>query len=526
MKVQLRILIVAFFFSLAFYHPPSVVFAEEGQGASPGSVSEEAAGMDEALRLKSAGDEFVKTDNVKEAARNYLNALSLYDGFTNVEKVEMAIIISWADKLDDALKILDAVIADDPLYVKARIERARVLSWQDRLYEAQEESEKALELDPEESDARLIKANSLNWRGKSKESIPIYEDLLDEGENFEARLNLSYAYLSAGEREKASESAKELKPGFSYQEEQAAKAVRLIKRGTRPNMNIGYNYYSDTDSTFYNKYYVNATFYRNDLTIVPSYFRIYPRANDEVTKASIRGDAYNVSLNVFKKNSEVLGTRAGVGYTHLKNGGDSGYFVGNIGADYITRRGWLLDASVKHDVYVVTPVLIKNRIRYTDVALNASKDLTHRVSLSTSVSFKDISDGNSMVAMHIAPSYHLLKANPKLSVGYMFRAMNYRTQKGNAYFDPSDFISNHVFGSLFYEKERFYTNLHLYTGYQSFTRNGFDSSDWYSGWVALLGYNITDRTSVELNSEGGDFSVSSAAGFRYYIVGVNLHHAF
>lgn len=291
-------------------------------------------------------------------------------------------------------------------------------------------------------------------------------------------------------------------------------------------MNIGYNYYSDTDSTFYNKYYVNATFYKNDLTIVPSYYRIYPRAEDDVTKATIRGDAHNVSLNVFKKNSEILGTRAGVGYTELINGVDSGYFTGNLGLDYITRRGWLLDASVTHNVFDVTPTLIKNRIRYTDVSLNASKDLTPRVSLSASVSFKDVSDGNTMVAMHIAPSYHLLRANPKLSVGYMFRAMNYRTQTGNGYFDPSDFISNHVFGSLFYEKDRFYTNLHLYTGYQSFTRNGFDTSDWYSGWVALLGYNITDRTSVELNSEGGDFSVSSAAGFRYYIVGINLHHAF
>ena len=64
---------------------------------------------------------------------------------------------------------------------------------------------------------------------------------------------------------------------------------------------------------------------------------------------------------------------------------------------------------------------------------------------------------------------------------------------------------------VFYEKDELYTSLLLYTGYQSFTRGSVSTGDWYNGWVGLLGYNITDRTSVELNSEGGDYAFGAAA---------------
>ena len=51
-----------------------------------------------------------------------------------------------------------------------------------------------------------------------------------------------------------------------------------------------------------------------------------------------------------------------------------------------------------------------------------------------------------MAGVNVITRYHLLKGNPKLDIGNMFRIMDYKTQKGSGYFDPSGFISDHVFG--------------------------------------------------------------------------------
>jgi predicted Zn-dependent protease len=91
---------------------------------------------------KQLGDQYIAQDRITEAAEAYGHALETDPGqFSSAERVQMAIYLSWADKLKPSERELRAVLAREPKNREARTHLARVLSWQNELSEAIEEAE-------------------------------------------------------------------------------------------------------------------------------------------------------------------------------------------------------------------------------------------------------------------------------------------------------------------------------------------------------------------------------------------------
>jgi tetratricopeptide (TPR) repeat protein len=98
------------------------------------------------------------------------------------------------------------VIESDPAHLRAILRLATVVSWSDRLDEAITLFERAIGLDPGNVDARLGLARTLSWKGASDRSIDLYRGLLKENPGGrDASLGLAQALGWAGRRGEAKE---------------------------------------------------------------------------------------------------------------------------------------------------------------------------------------------------------------------------------------------------------------------------------------------------------------------------------
>ena len=121
---------------------------------------------EQAQLYKALGDLYVSQDKIDHAADAFIRALSLArDDFPPRERVQMAIYLSWANKLIEATKELKLVLVADPENIAARTHLARVLSWSGDLTEAILQADRVLKKAPDHEDALLVKADVLRWQG-------------------------------------------------------------------------------------------------------------------------------------------------------------------------------------------------------------------------------------------------------------------------------------------------------------------------------------------------------------------------
>ncbi len=473
---------------------------------------------EKALLHKELGDFFVSKDDYKNAAEEFLKALSLHR-FSEEERLRMAIYISWGNRLDCAIAEIKSILSENPENLKARLHLARVLSWSGRLDEAIEEADKVLKESPDNKYALLVKANALRWKGNFKKAIPIYKKLLEKEEDFDSRLGLTYAYLSAGNIKAARESRKPLKPQYAYQEKALKELIEFMDRTTKPNLDIRYSYYKDSDDNVLNRFSLGFNFWAGNWKNNINYR--HTDAQDNIRDAR----AEDLAFRTYSKVSESFGIGGGLGLSQVSNGRTTNFLTGHIKADVNILNG-IIGASIARDVFAETAELIEKRIRVTNASIYISQKLTDRLSLNGSYSYRDYSDDNNADDFQFSPSYTIHIKNPTINLGYRFRYLNFDRQSGNGYFDPNDFISNQIFTSLYFEREKFYSYIEPYGGYQSFKRNGSKNNDFFGGAYGTLGYKITKKVLFELNAEGGNYALETATGFNYYLVGLRLNAFF
>ena len=216
---------------------------KEGQATSTalaaGSTKTAGNAREMALKHKELGDGFNERDEVASAAEEYSMALSLYDGFLLEDRFLMTLSLSWGGKLDEAIRELNKILSEEPGHLKARIHLARCMSWKGDQAASLTESSKALDASPGNRDALLIRADALSRSGEYKDGISIYKEILEKGEDFDARLGLSQVYLSDGSLNEAREAAALLKPKYSYQEKELADLLADIDKAVSSYVSAG-----------------------------------------------------------------------------------------------------------------------------------------------------------------------------------------------------------------------------------------------------------------------------------------------
>jgi len=464
---------------------------------------------DEALLRKKLGDYYVSQEDYQKAAEEFVQAFSLGPSqFTRHERLKMAIAISWADRPDDAIRVLQSILAEDAEDRDARIHLAKVLSWSNKLHEAEAEADIVLKEDPENQDALLVKANALRWRGEVSASIPVYEKALAQGDTFDVRVGLAYAYLETGQKERAEETGKTLKPLYPYQKKELERFTNALCEARARHGDLLYSYYRDSDENTVNRYTLLYGFWVRDWDTALSYR--FTDAKDPVRQKKAEDFWARTST---REGRYGFATGAGI---NVIDGGSR--FIGQISGD-ANMNGWSIGAGAAREVLTDTAQLIQNRIVRTGGSISLSETVTPRLSFSESYTGSGYSDGNGSDDLQLGVRYALILPPAIAATGYRFKYLDFRRQSGGGYFDPQDYTSHQVFFSVSREKDGLYAVFDPYVGYQSYRRYGLTTRGFIAGFSGSAGWRLKKCTSLELTAEGGNNAGSTTAGFNYFQVG-------
>ncbi len=488
----------------------------EGRDAESVELSSQATtspgdARSEALVRKERGDQYASQENYKQAAEEYVKALEIDpEAFNASERLKMAIAVSWADRLDDAIHILRAILTEDPMNREARVHLAKVLSWSDKLSEAEAEADLVLRDHPEDQEALLVKANVLRWRGDARASIPVYERALAQGENFDVRIGLANAYISVGDRKNAEESAKPLKPQYPYQEKELKKLDDAFCSVKTFQPLLQYGYYHDSDHNIVNRYTLTHGFRAGKSEAEISY-RLFD-ARDLTRR--ITAQELLISAN---ERWNTIGAGATLG---VSRPGEGNIAVGSARADKQAAWG-SVGVSLSRDLMTDTAQIIENKIVRTAEALSLVQNLTQRTSLSENYSHASYSDSNHADDIQVGVRQAIIPS-PRIAAGYRFRYLSFERQSNGGYFDPQYFTSHLIFVSLSKAEGGLHASLDPYFGLQSFHRNGEYNSHGFFGVNAAAGWTMKKCTSFEVTGEGGNYAGGTTAGFNYFLLGFNL----
>ena len=468
---------------------------------------------------KQLGDKLAAQDQIEQAADAFSKALaSSRENFSPTERVRMAIHLSWADRLRESRDELDRVLAQDPKNIAARSHLARVLSWSGDLSEAVAQADLVLNDQPEHKDALLVKADALQWQGRYVEAIPIYQKLVAQDGDFDARVGLSRSLMAVGNRTAALENRNSLQAGNARQKRDLAKLIDAMDQEIRPTVEARYNYYRDSDQNRLNRYALAGNFWIDNYKFGIN-FR-HTDANDPTRD----NRAEDLLFRIYSRLTDQFGAGAGIGFTQLADRHTSDFLAGHIRFDGKLFAG-TAGVNVTREVLSDTAELIENRIRMTNVGLYISQPLTERFSVYGGYNYKSFSDGNHANDLQLTTQYAVYLA-PKIMIGHRFRLLDFHEQSGSGFFDPNNYIANRVFTSVYYENKLLYTYLEGYVGYQTFRRNQVATDSFIHGGAGSVGIKPIANLAIEVNVEGGNFAAGSTAGFNYLIVGPRVLYRF
>lgn len=476
---------------------------------------------EQARLQRQLGEHYTFQNQLEEAAEHYLKALALArDAFSPEERKTMAVHLSWAGRLKEAVAELRDVVAAEPVNLDARIHLARILSWMGELSAAVEEADRVLQQSPGSRDALLVKATALRWKGDAATSIPIYRRLLDEKDEFDARLGLGYALLAVGDIKGAREAGRVLTAEAPQQEKDLEAYRKAERAATRPSIDLRYSHYDDSDDNVVNAYTLLYGFVVQNWGLTVR----YGHTDAKDPRRDVRADTVSVSASV--PVTTRFRVRGGVGVTRLEDGGTTNVPTGHVGAE---AKAWLgtIGAGVSREALTDIAQLIENKIKVTDAQIFASQQLTSRLSLYGEYHYRDYSDTNHSHDAVLSPTYVVYAGNPRISVGYRFRFLDFDRQANNGYFDPQNYVAHQGFVSASLELGPVYGIGEFFGGHQSFRDPNKTDADFFGGG-GTLGFRPTSNLSLELNgitSSGAGVS-TGAPGFRSFSVGARLLYRF
>ena len=480
------------------------------------STSDRAA---QAKLYKRLGDTLVEQDKLDLAGDAFVKALAASrENFSTNERVQMAVYLSWADRLHESEDELNRILAQDPKNIAARTHLARVLSWSGGLSDAIRQADQVLLDAPDHKEALLVKADALQWQGRYSAAIPIYEKIIARDGDFDARAGLARSRLAVGNRAAAVENLTALKPANARQERELAKVSDAIDRETRPTVETRYSYYQDSDKNRLDRYSLNGNFWLENQKYGLSY------RHTDTSDPSRDNRAEDLLFKVYSRLTDRFGAGAGIGFTQLVDRHTSNFPIGHLRVD-AKLLGGTAGANLTREVLSDTAELIENRIRMTAVGLYLSQPVTERFSLSGNYNYKSFSDGNHANDLQLVSQYAIY-LTPRIVIGHRFRLLDFQKQSRSGFFDPNNYIANRAFSSVYYENQTFYTYLEGYIGYETFRRNGVASDNIIHGGSGSLGVKPTTNLAIEVNVEGGNFAAGSASGFNYFIIGPRFSYRF
>lgn len=486
--------------------------------------------QNKAFELKQEAERLIVLEKINEALTKYEEALKSDPNVLSVpEKIQMARYYSWVDKPDEGIALLQQLHKEHPDNSEVEVLLARFLSWKNNPKEAMKLSDDVLQRDPKNAEALHVKADLLAWNSNASESLFYYQKALERGDNFDVRLGYAYARLSVGELDKAMSERAKLVPRFNYQTANLAKldtAIQNAKNGKLPqaqnssSLDLPYvTYYHDTDGNIVKTIRATYSFNVNNYTGNVSY------RHGDASDGTLSNRFDTISANVGTALMSSLRVHTGIGYVTNRSGNTDNTMTGHLGANYYLGD-WEVGAVVYREALLDTAVLIDKARRVNGGEVSLLKAVDDRNSIFGSYGRRFYSDDNDADDVKVGVKHVLDYTNPRVTVGFSVRYLDFKRQSSGGYFDPNNFLSEQVFAKVEYRDGKSTYYVDPYVGFQSFDRYSKSSNDFYGGGSIRWRYQLTPKIYSEFSGEGGNYAINQASGYNYYMLGAGLNFSF
>jgi tetratricopeptide (TPR) repeat protein len=146
-----------------------------------------------------AADAAFNQGKIDEALRLY-NAILAQHPDDVMALTRTGMLHSWRKDFTEAVRRFDRVLAIDPKNAMVRMERAKVLSWAKEYGKAEKAFREILASEPNNVDAQLGLSRTLSWSGNQKAARIEYQHVLDrDPKNVDAIIGVAQTYAWSGD---------------------------------------------------------------------------------------------------------------------------------------------------------------------------------------------------------------------------------------------------------------------------------------------------------------------------------------
>lgn len=477
----------------------------------------------QARNEKIAADNFFEDGNLEQAAKLYLHALTAApDAFSFAEKKQIATRLAGAGRQSDASVILQELLAQRKNDLPARLELVKSLVAMQQHTAAFAELDNILRHDGRNRYALLIKADALRRQKLFSESIPVYLSILQQANDFDARLGLVYSLLAVGAKAEAKKHFKLIEAEDEGRQEQLDELAKALNSSTRPRLDLLLNHYEDSDENRSLEHGVLVRVVAGNIDWVADIRNKTAISDAEETRATADTYALSAAANV----TDDLRVTGKYGRTKL------------IAASTVSRASYLLKLDAKlgtslvtanfsQEALTATPALISNPILVSKNSIGLTQPLMPRFKTNLAYVYKTYSDGNTAQDFRAGAYYAVYHGAPQISVGAGYHRADFKSPTSNGYSAPQDLLGKQVMLTAYYEGERFYMDVNIEYGRESYEKNQVFKDNIFYYTTAAFGVKVTRRLALELGAEKSNSSAAKGAEtFDDSVVNARLSYLF
>ena len=421
----------------------------------------------------------------------------------------------------EAIDRLRTAVEQQPADLSARSLLARLLSWSGALNEAVWQAAQVLAVFPDHDEALRTRADASAWRGDFATALPLYRRYLEHYPSDEGWLGYGHALVSAGYLEAAALAAaaieQQTEPGSELLDQrlQRAQAPVLLLGGTR---------YQDSDDSTRTEIRAGVEKTLSDVglgMLVETVDAASSGQRSEARRALLSTGARltdwlvgSAALGVAQVSDDSPGTGAG-------GGSDRSYLTGRLSS--WMRSGDLgLRLRLERDLFDETATILGNSIRRDELELQLDYAASDRIRLAGQLTRAGYSDSNASTEIEFTPQVALRLQDPGIRLGYRRTELRFDQQTGSGYFDPDRVVADRLMLFATVYRPWLQGDAELFAGQQTVMRFGSRQDQFIAGGSARLEVDVSRRTTVGLEVEGGNFDLQSPTGFTYWLATVNL----
>lgn len=484
--------------------------------------------------------------------------------------------------LEAAIVKLQRFRQAQPRNLSARLRLAKYLAWNGQPREAVEVADEALAIAPDNLLAKNIKATASSWRGDYATAIPLFEEVLEKGEDFDTRLNYYLALANVGIYLWTPDLISRFDPQNDFQV-MALEDLRWTQiRRSGPNSqyqrehygappgdmeplldyyqaltNLGNYQWAASDNELLkveNDYQAQAlqslnwTLMRKSAPSLQFQQEYYSDALDNsrstrfvrlkrpwrntmaflaAGQSSVAdGFGYNFDLSMFEGGLETALNYAtqvtgAIGLSKYDN-----FDTENVSTARLRLQHTLPDLRLglefrrePHDDFTY---IVFNQIKTSKTKFEAQYLPSDFWEAKLDYIHTNYSDDNRSNETGVTLRYVIHHLPPKISIGYKVEQLGFERQTFHGYFDPDKATAHKALLQLYQGGDHHELGGELFFGHQDIKNLGATQDDSITGWQLFYHYHWLKNILIETAAEGANYGLNKPYQYRYTLFKLNL----